>query len=92
MNLLGGTIQGDNKAGGRQMDSLHDTVWQLQHPDNEMSTSEKLAELVEVLEQDEDSEVSILCLECNYVFAAGADHLMGLDGCPLCGSEDLEVV
>jgi Zn finger protein HypA/HybF involved in hydrogenase expression len=71
------------------MDDLANAVWVLQHPDNEMSTTEKLAEL---LESDENLEVSLLCMDCSNVFAAGADHLMGLDGCPLCGSEDLEVV
>lgn len=53
---------------------------------------ENLDELAELLESDEDLEVKMLCLECSSIFTGGSDQLSGADGCPNCGSEDLEVV
>jgi Zn finger protein HypA/HybF involved in hydrogenase expression len=52
----------------------------------------QLDELAELLEGDEDLEVSLQCNECCSVFTGSADHLIGADGCPTCGSEDLEVI
>ena len=53
---------------------------------------EDLSGLAEMLEQTEEVEISFRCLECCSVFTGSADHLTGADGCPNCGSEDLELV